>query len=102
MAAQDKAALAFWGKNLCLIHDMGMSWPGFSYTEPEWVRLAALSQAVSRFANAKFKVVNAAVFIAIAAAAMFGGFLPVASALFPVPAETPAFQFLVLLASLPS
>ena len=99
LPGRDKAVLAFWGKNLCMIHDLGMSWPGFSYTKPEWVRLAVLSQAVSRFANAKFKAVNAVVFIAIAGAAMFGGFLPVASALFPVPAETPAAQFLVLLAT---
>ncbi len=47
----------------------------------------------------RFRFVTAAVFIVLAALAMFGGFLPLASELFPVAAETPAAAFLALLAA---
>ena len=94
----NKAVLAFWARTMCLIRDNKMSWPGFSYTEPEWARLGTLARAVSRDADTAYNIVNAAVFIAIAAAAVAGGFIPLATVLFPVPADTPAAAFLGLLA----
>jgi hypothetical protein len=91
--------LAFWADIMMRIKNAGMSWPGFSYTDAEWARLAPLAEAVAPFDAGRFKVVNAIVFIALAAVAMGGGFLPLASALFPVPAETPALPFVALLAA---
>ena len=91
--------LAFWADIMMRIKRAGMSWPGFSYTDAEWARLEPLADAVTPFDAGRFKFVNAAVFIAIAALAMFGGFLPIASELFPIPAETPAVPFLALLAA---
>ena len=44
-------------------------------------------------------LVNAAIFIAIAALGIFGVFLPLATLLFPVPAETSALKFSLLLAA---
>jgi hypothetical protein len=92
--------LAFWAEIMMRIKRAGMSWPGFSYTDEEWARLEPLADAVAPFDAGRFKVVNAIVFIALAAAVMMGGFLPLASALFPVPAETPALPFVALLAAM--
>jgi hypothetical protein len=91
--------LAFWADIMMRIKDAGMKWPGFSYTDAEWARLERLADAVAPVDAGRFKFVNAAVFIALAALAMFSGFLPLASELFPVPAETPAVAFLALLAA---
>lgn len=91
--------LAFWADIMMSIKNAGMSWPGFSYTDAEWARLGPLAEVVAPFDAGRFKVVNAIVFIALAAVAMGGGFLPLASALFPVPAETPVLPFVTLLAA---
>lgn len=91
--------LAFWAKNMTSIHNAGMQWPGFSYTETEWARMAVLAGAVSDGAFAKFKVVNAVVFIALAALGIVGVFMPLASLMFPQPAQTPAPSFVLLLAA---
>jgi hypothetical protein len=93
------ARLAFWAKNMTLIHNAGMDWPGFSYTEPEWSRMATLADAVSDVAYNKFKILNAIAFIALAALGIAGGFMPLALLLFPNPAQTPAFEFILLLAA---
>ncbi|WP_164777473.1 hypothetical protein, partial [Mesorhizobium sp. M7A.F.Ca.CA.004.06.1.1] len=46
-----------------------------------------------------FTIVNAVIFIIIAAIGIFGAFLPLATLLFPVPADTSALKFSSLLAA---
>ena len=92
------ARLAFWAKNMLAIRDGRMEWPGFSYSDPEWARMDELGQAVSDGAYVKFVLVNAVVFIAIAALAIGAVFIPLATILFPIPAETSALKFTLLLA----
>ena len=91
--------LAFWAEIMTSIKGANMSWPGFSYNETEWARMAPLAEAVAPFDAGRFKVLNAIVFIALASAVMVGGFLPLATVLFPVAAETPALPFVALLAA---
>jgi hypothetical protein len=91
--------LAFWAEIMTSIKDASMSWPGFSYTDAEWARMEPLADAVAPFDAGRFKVVNAVVFIALAAVVMMGGFLPLATVLFPVAAETPALPLVALLAA---
>ncbi|MBZ9994506.1 MULTISPECIES: hypothetical protein [unclassified Mesorhizobium] len=93
------ARLAFWAKGMVSINDARMEWPGFSYSEPEWTRMRALSAPIGAGTYQLFTVVNAAIFIAIAALGIFGVFLPLATLLFPVPAETSALKFSLLLAA---
>ncbi|MBZ9741637.1 MULTISPECIES: hypothetical protein [unclassified Mesorhizobium] len=93
------ARLAFWAKGMVLINDARMEWPGFSYSEPEWTRMRALSAPIGAGTYQLFTVVNAAIFIAIAALGIFGVFLPLATLLFPVPSETSALKFSLLLAA---
>lgn len=93
-----RTRLAFWAKGMVQINDGKMDWPGFSYSEAEWLRLRELAWPISDATYQKFKLINAAVFIALAAVGIFGGFLPLATWLFPVPAETGALKFALLLA----
>ncbi|QPC92198.1 hypothetical protein [Mesorhizobium sp. INR15] len=93
------ARLAFWAKGMVSINDARMEWPGFSYTEAEWARMRTLSAPIGAGTYQIFTFVNAAIFIAIAAAGIFGVFLPLATALFPIPAETSALKFSLLLAA---
>ena len=48
-----------------------MSWPGFSYEEREWSRLAVLASVVDGAEGVWFVTVNAIVFIGIASITMF-------------------------------
>lgn len=91
--------LAFWAKNMTAIRDGKMEWPGFSYTDPEWARMDVLAGAVSDAAYVKYVLVNAVIFIAIAAIGIAAVFLPLATVLFPIPAETSALKFTLLLAA---
>ena len=91
--------LAMWAKNMTLIKDGRMEWPGFSYSDDEWQRMYALSAPVTNFAYQKYIWINAVVFIVIAAIGIAAIFLPLATVLFPVPAETSALKFSLLLAS---
>jgi hypothetical protein len=93
------ANLAFWARNMVAIRRGGMTWPGFSYTDPEWARMDALAGAVERWRFKLYTWVNAAIFIAFAAAGIGAIFLPLASILFPVPAETKPLPFVLLLAA---
>ena len=99
MSTSEVARLAFWAKGMTGIQDARMEWPGFSYSEEEWSRLRELSAAVSIGVYQKFVAVNAVIFIAIAAIGIGAVFIPLATLLFPVPAETSALKFSVLLAS---
>ncbi|TIT19501.1 MAG: hypothetical protein E5W70_25070 [Mesorhizobium sp.] len=93
------ARLAFWAKGMTAIRDGHMEWPGFSYTEVEWVRMTTLAKPIGGGTYQLFTLVNAAIFIAIAALGIFCVFLPLAALLFPVPAETSALKFSLLLAA---
>jgi hypothetical protein len=93
------ARLAFWAKGMVSINDARMEWPGFSYSDAEWARMRTLSEPIGTGTYQLFTIVNAVIFIAIAALGIFGVFLPLATLLFPVPAETSALKFSLLLAA---
>jgi hypothetical protein len=76
-----------------------MSWIGFSYSDAEWAQMVTLATAVEPGVTARFKVVNATVFIALAALLVGGGFVPLLSALYPNPADTRPLPFALLLAA---
>ena len=92
------ARLAFWAKGMVSINNARMEWPGFSYSDAEWARMRTLSEPIGAGTYQLFTIVNAVIFIAIAALGIFGAFLPLATLLFPVPAETSALKFSLLLA----
>ena len=91
--------LAFWARNMLTIRAGRMDWPGFSYTGDEWERMRRLAEPIGAGAYRAFVLVNAAIFIAIAAVVIAAVFLPLATWLFPVPAETSALEFTLLLAA---
>jgi len=99
MTSSALARLAFWAKGMVSINNARMEWPGFSYTDSEWARMRTLSEPIGPGTYQLFTIVNAAIFIAIAALGMFGVFLPLATLLFPIPAETSALKFSLLLAA---
>jgi hypothetical protein len=91
--------LALWASMMMPIRDAGMSWPGFAYTDAEWKQMAALAEVVESGITFRFKMVNAIVFIALAAVLIVGGFLPLLTALYPNPADTRPLPFALLLAA---
>lgn len=93
------ARLAFWAKGMVSINNARMEWPGFSYSEAEWTRMRALSEPIGAGTYQLFTIVNAGIFIAIAAIGIAGVFLPLATVLFPIPAQTSALKFSLLLAA---
>ncbi|UVK36203.1 hypothetical protein LHFGNBLO_003097 [Mesorhizobium sp. AR10] len=93
------ARLAFWARGMVAIRDGRMEWPGFSCTEAEWARMRTLAAPIGAGTYQLFTLVNAAIFIALAALGIFCLFLPLATLLFPVPAETSALKFSLLLAA---
>ncbi|MFD1986374.1 hypothetical protein ACFSOZ_28460 [Mesorhizobium newzealandense] len=99
MTSSALARLAFWAKGMVAISDGRMEWPGFSYTDAEWARMRTLSEPIGAGTYQMFTIVNAVIFIIIAALGIFGVFLPLAAVLFPVPAETSALKFSLLLAA---
>ncbi|BCG72490.1 hypothetical protein MesoLj113a_36480 [Mesorhizobium sp. 113-1-2] len=99
MTSSALARLAFWAKGMVSINDARMEWPGFSYSDAEWARMRTLSEPIGTGTYQLFTIVNAGIFIAIAALGIFGVFLPLATLLFPVPAETSALKFSLLLAA---
>lgn len=101
MAMEDAATvrLAFWARIMTAIRGGGMIWPGFSYTDAEWERLESLAGLLSENVSVAFLWINAAVFIALAAAMIAGVFLPLLLVLFPNPADTKPLPFALLLAS---
>ena len=93
------ARLAFWAKGMVAINNARMEWPGFSYSDAEWARMRTLSEPIGAGTYQFFTVVNAVIFIAIAALGIFCVFLPLAMLLFPIPAQTSALKFSMLLAA---
>ena len=93
------ARLAFWAKGMVSINNARMEWPGFSYSDAEWARMRTLSEPIDATTYQFFTIVNAVIFIAIAALGIFGVFLPLAMLLFPIPAQTSALKFSMLLAA---
>ncbi|MDB5540854.1 MAG: hypothetical protein JWQ89_2581 [Devosia sp.] len=90
--------LAMWCKNMTAIKDGKMDWPGFSYSDSEWERMYALAAPVTYGTYQKYVWINAVIFIVIAAIGIAVIFMPAAIFLFPVPAETSALKFSLLLA----
>src|SRR4051812_21777012 len=99
MTSGGLARLAFWARGMTAIKDGRMEWPGFSYTDAEWARMRVLAAPIGAGRYQLFTWVNAAIFIAIAALGIVCVFLPMATLLFPVPAETSALKFSLLLAA---
>lgn len=99
MTSSALARLAFWAKGMVAISDGRMEWPGFSYKDSEWARMRTLSEPIGAGTYQLFTIVNAVIFITIASLGIFGVFLPLATVLFPVPAETSALKFSLLLAA---
>src|SRR5882757_8730680 len=99
MTSGELARLAFWARGMTAIQDGRMEWPGFSYTDAEWARMRVLAAPIGISRYQLFTMVNAAIFIAIAALGIACVFLPLATILFPVPAETSALKFSALLAA---
>jgi hypothetical protein len=98
-ADDDLPRLAFWAKMMTEIKGSGMSIPAFSYREAEWARLEVLAGSVGEAAAGAFVVINAVVFIALAAAVIAGVFFPLALLLFPNRADTKPLPFALLLAA---
>ncbi|RUU62525.1 hypothetical protein [Mesorhizobium sp. M7A.T.Ca.US.000.02.2.1] len=99
MTSSALARLAFWAKGMVSINDARREWPGFSYTDAEWARMRTLSEPIGVGTYQLLTIVNAVIFIIIAAVGIFGAFLPLATLLFPVPADTSALKFSSLLAA---
>lgn len=99
MTGSALARLAFWAKGMVSINNARMEWPGFSYSDVEWARMRTLSEPIGAGTYQLFTIANAVIFIAIAALGIFGVFLPLATLLFPIPAETSALKFSLLLAA---
>ena len=93
------ARLAFWALNMTAATGGKNNWPGFIYAEPEWTRLTRLAEAVDGAAYARYLLIVAAVFIALAACGVVGLFVPIMIALYPNPADTKALPFVLLLAA---
>lgn len=93
------ARLAFWSKNIDVLGDAGRHWPGFAYGAAEQTRMSALARDVDDDAFGKFKFVTVVTFIALAALGIVAIFIPIASLLFPIPAQTPTAAFVLLLAA---
>jgi len=93
------ARLAFWGMNMNAATGGRNNWPGFQYNDAEWARLVKLSDAVDGGPFARYVLICAVVFIALAAIAIVGLFVPIMTALYPNPADTKPLPFVLLLAA---
>ncbi len=91
--------LALWADIMCPIKNADMSWPGFSYTDAEWARMAELDQAVDGAATFRFQLINAVLFIVLAGLVIAGGFMPLMTLLYPNPADTKVLPFALVLAA---
>ena len=72
------ARLAFWGMNMTFATSGKNNWPGFTYNDAEWVRLSKLADAVDAARFGLYMLVCTITFIALAAAAIVGLFVPAA------------------------
>jgi len=93
------ARLAFWGMNMNAATGGRNNWPGFRYNDAEWMRLVKLSDAVDGGPFVRYILICTVVFIALAAIAMVGLFVPLMTALYPNPADTQPLPFVLLLAA---
>ena len=91
--------LRYWALNMTMVRGWGWSWtPGFRYAEAEWQRFETLAASVTRAASAIWMTACPVIFILLAALAVGGLMIPLASALWPDPSKTPAIAFVALLA----
>ena len=92
------ARLAFWSANMIAVRESRWSWPGFSYEPREWKQMERFAEMVGGGAYLKFIWLNAVLFVAFAAVAIVGFFLPVMIALYPDPSQTKALPTIIVLA----
>ena len=91
--------LAFWAFNMTAIREAGMSWLGFSYTNPEWERMSRLADAVPPAAYVRFLLIGSTTFIVLAGLAVVGVLLPILMAVYPDPSQLQPLPFALLLAA---
>ena len=92
--------LRFWGANMTIAFATSDWWPGFSYTETEKARLAALGETIPPSAMALWMFLFVpAIFIVIAGVAVVGLMLPAITLLYPNPADLQPLPFVLVLAA---
>ena len=92
--------LRFWGANMTIAFATSDWWLGFSYTEGEKARLAALGETIPPSAMALWMFLFVpAIFIAIAGLAVVGLMLPAITLLYPNPADLQPLPFVLVLAA---
>jgi hypothetical protein len=82
---------------MSLVGGDSMSWPGFRYTAEEKALLTAVSKNVGVGELGLYYLVDAVLFIALAAVFVVLGFIPIIKKLYPVASETPASAVALLL-----
>lgn len=75
--------LQHWAYNMTLLHNFGVSYPGFGYTEEEKQQLGVLAKGVSMSGHLGFGSLNALYFFALAGFVMGYGAIPLAFLLDP-------------------
>lgn len=68
--------LQYWAFNMTGLHNLGISWPGFGYTDEEKRQLAQLRESVPAGRYVAFGALNAVYIIALAAFVMSLGVIP--------------------------
>lgn len=89
--------MRYWGGALSLVSDTGTPWPGFSYTPEEKQLFTVLAEEVGLGELGLFLLLNSLIFIALSAAVIVGGFIPLIKALYPIAQSTPALAVFILL-----
>src|SRR5258707_15002568 len=95
-----RGCLPFWAANMLHVRDKGLDWFGFRYGPDEWARFETLAASVSEGRYRAFLFVNAALFIAVAAALVGFVMVPVLTLLSPDPAQLPATAFFGVLGTI--
>ncbi len=78
-----RTIVSHWAHNMTLMHNLGISYPGFGYTEEEKQQLGALAKGVSSLGHLGFGFLNAVYFCALAGFVMGYGAIPLAFLLDP-------------------
>lgn len=92
--------LRFWGANMSVAFATSDWWPGFSYTDTEKARLAALGDTISPSAMALWMFfLVPVIFIAIAGVAVVVLLVPTIDLLYPNPADLKPVPFILVLAA---
>lgn len=71
-----RSVLQYWAFNMAGLHNLGISWPGFGYTDPEKQQLQQLRESVPAGRYLLFGLFNTVYVIALAAFVMTVGVIP--------------------------